>query len=142
MLPEKLSTIHPRFRTPHVVTWITGIAVAFAAAFLPVGQLADISNSGTLFAFAVVSVAVLVLRRTQPGRHRPFRTPLIWLFTPLSIAGCATLFAFLPWQAQLLFPVWSVIGLVFYFAYGFSHSHVGRGHTEVPETEIPGPISD
>ena len=142
LLPEKLSTIHPRFRTPHVVTWITGIAVAFAAAFLPVGQLADISNSGTLFAFAVVSVAVLVLRRTQPGRHRPFRTPLIWLFAPLSIAGCATLFAFLPWQAQLLFPVWSVIGLVFYFAYGFSHSHVGRGHTEVPEAEIPGPISE
>jgi APA family basic amino acid/polyamine antiporter len=133
LLPEALSSVHPRFRTPHVVTWITGISVAFGAAFLPVGQLADISNSGTLFAFAVVSLAVLVLRRTQPERVRAFRTPWIWLFAPLSILGCTVLFFFLPWQAQLLFPVWSGIGLVFYFAYGYRHSHVGRGITEVPE---------
>ncbi len=142
LLPEKLSSIHPRFRTPHVVTWITGVVVAFAAAFLPVGRLADISNSGTLFAFAVVSIAVLVLRKTQPDRHRPFRTPLIWLFAPLSVVGCATLFAFLPWQAKLLFPVWSLIGLAFYFSYGYRHSHVARGHAGVPEADIPGPIAD
>ena len=142
LLPEKLSSVHPRFRTPHVVTWITGVAVAFAAAFLPVGQLADISNSGTLFAFAVVSVAVLVLRRTEPDRHRPFRTPLIWLFAPLAVAGCAVLFVFLPWQAMLLFPVWSAIGLAFYFAYGYRHSHVARGTTEVPDVEMPEPIKD
>ena len=109
-----------------MVTWITGIAVAFAAAFLPVGQLADFSNSGTLFGFAVVALSVLVMRRTQPNRHRPFRAPLIWLFAPLSIAGCATLFVFLPWQAQLLFPIWAGIGLVFYYAYGYRHSHIGR----------------
>src|SRR5438309_11775028 len=72
LLPEKLSSVHPRFRTPHVVTWITGISVAFGAAFLPVGQLADFSNSGTLFGFAVVSLAVLVLRHNQPHRHGPF----------------------------------------------------------------------
>jgi APA family basic amino acid/polyamine antiporter len=133
LLPEALSSVHPRFRTPHVVTWITGISVAFGAAFLPVGQLADISNSGTLFAFAVVSLAVLVLRRTQPDRARAFKTPWIWLFAPLSILGCTVLFFFLPWQAQLLFPVWSGIGLLFYFAYGYRHSHIGRGVTEVPE---------
>lgn len=142
LLPEKLSSVHPRFRTPHVVTWITGIAVAFAAAFLPVGRLADISNSGTLFAFAVVSVAVLVLRRTQPDRPRPFRTPLLWLFAPLAVVGCAILFLFLPWQAKLLFPVWSAIGLTFYFAYGYRHSHVARGTTDVAETDLPGPIKD
>ena len=142
LLPEALSRVHPRFRTPHVVTWITGIAVAIAAAFLPVGQLADISNSGTLFAFAVVSLAVLVLRRTQPDRARPFRTPLIWLFAPLSVMGCVILFFFLPWQAKLLFPIWTAIGLVFYFSYGYRHSHVGRGKTEVPELETPaGPVS-
>jgi APA family basic amino acid/polyamine antiporter len=133
LLPEALSSVHPRFRTPHVVTWITGISVAFGAAFLPVGQLADISNSGTLFAFAVVSLAVLVLRRTQPDRARAFKTPWLWLFAPLSILGCTVLFFFLPWQAQLLFPVWSGIGLLFYFAYGYRHSHIGRGVTEVPE---------
>jgi len=133
LLPEILSSVHPKFRTPHVVTWITGVAVAFGAAFLPVGQLADFSNSGTLFGFAVVSLAALVMRYTQPNRHRPFRAPWLWMFAPLSILGCVTLFFFLPWQAKLLFPIWSGIGLVFYFAYGYRHSHVGRGITEVPE---------
>jgi APA family basic amino acid/polyamine antiporter len=141
LLPEMLSRVHPRFRTPHVVTWITGIAVAFAAAFLPVGQLADISNSGTLFAFAAVSLAVMVLRHTQPDRPRPFRAPLVYLFGSLSVIGCITLFVFLPWQARLLFPIWAVIGLVFYYAYGYRHSHVGRGTTEVPELDKDAPPS-
>jgi APA family basic amino acid/polyamine antiporter len=139
LLPEKLSSVHPRFRTPHVVTWITGISVAFGAAFLPVGQLADFSNSGTLFGFAVVSLAVLVLRHTQPHRHRPFRAPWLRLFAPLSILGCVILFFFLPWQAKLLFPIWSGIGLLLYFAYGYRHSHVGRGITEVPELAADAP---
>jgi len=139
LLPEVLSSVHPRFHTPHVVTWITGISVAFGAAFLPVGKLADFSNSGTLFAFAVVSLAVLVMRTTHPDRHRPFRTPLLWLFSPLAILGCLILFFFLPWQAKLLFPIWSVIGLALYFAYGYRHSHVGRGTTEVPELDKDAP---
>jgi APA family basic amino acid/polyamine antiporter len=139
LLPEILSSVHPRFKTPHVVTWITGIAVAFAAAFLPVGQLADISNSGTLFAFAAVSLAVMVLRHSQPDRPRPFRAPLVYLFGTLSVMGCVILYVFLPWQARLLFPIWSVIGLGFYYAYGYRHSHVGRGITEVPELQRDAP---
>lgn len=143
LLPQFLSRVHPRFRTPHVVTWITGFCVAAAAAFLPVGQLADISNSGTLFAFAIVSIAVLILRRTAPGRPRPFRTPLVWVIAPLSAAGCITLFFFLPTPAMVLFPVWSLIGLAVYFAYGWRHSHVGRvamtGSRSMPETENTGP---
>ena len=86
-----------------MVTWITGIAVAFGAAFLPVGRLADFSNSGTLFGFAVVSLSVLVMRRTQPGRHRPFRAPLLWLFSPLAVIGCVVLFFFLKELAPLFF---------------------------------------
>jgi APA family basic amino acid/polyamine antiporter len=140
LLPAALSRVHPHFRTPHVVTWITGICVAVAAAFFPVGQLADISNSGTLFAFAVVSVAVLVLRYTAPDRRRPFRMPAIWFFAPVSAAGCITLFFFLPVPAMLLFPIWAGIGLVFYFAYGFRHSHVGRGIAEVPQRDGDAPI--
>jgi APA family basic amino acid/polyamine antiporter len=132
LLPEVLSRVHPRFRTPHVVTWITGGFVAFGAAFLPVGKLADISNAGTLFAFAAVSVAVMVLRRTQPARKRPFRTPAVYVFGILSVIGCVVLFVFLPWQAQLLFPIWSAAGLVFYYLYGYRHSHVGRGTLEEP----------
>ena len=137
LLPEVLSRVHPRFRTPHVVTWITGIAVAFGAAFLPVGRLADFSNSGTLFGFAIVSLSVLVMRHTQPNRHRPFRAPLLWLFSPLAVCGCVMLFFFLPWQAKLLFPIWTAIGLLFYFSYGYRHSHVARGKTEVPELDAP-----
>ena len=142
LLPEFLSRVHPRFRTPRVVTWITGVAVAIGAAFFPVGRLADYSNSGTLFGFAVVSLSVLVLRRTQPDRKRPFRAPMIWFFAPLAVIGCTVLFFFLPWQAKLLFPIWSAIGLVFYFAYGYRHSHVGRGRDKVPDVELPGPIAD
>jgi APA family basic amino acid/polyamine antiporter len=139
LLPDVLSSVHPRFRTPHVVTWITGLSVAVGAAFLPVGKLADFSNSGTLFGFAVVSLAVLVMRTTHPERHRPFRAPMLWLFSPLAILGCLILFFFLPWQAKLLFPVWTGIGLVIYFAYGYRHSHVGRGQTEVPEFDKDAP---
>jgi len=139
LLPEALSSVHPKFRTPHVVTWITGISVAVGAAFFPVGQLADFSNSGTLFGFAVVALAVLVMRFTQPSRHRPFRAPLLWLFAPLAILGCVVLFFFLPWQAKVLFPIWAGIGLLFYFAYGYHHSHVGRGKTELPELDKDAP---
>lgn len=127
LLPEKLSKIHPTWKTPYLVTLITGIFVAVAAAFLPVGQLADISNSGTLFAFLMVAVAVLTLRITDPDRHRPFRTPLIWLVAPATILGCIGLFLNLPVEAQLVLPIWGVLGLILYFAFGYRNSHVGRG---------------
>ena len=122
LLPERLSLVHARFRTPYVVTLITGVGVAAAAAFFPVAQLSDISNSGTLFAFAMVAVAVLLLRLRDPHRHRPFRTPAVWLVAPLAVVGCLLLFFFLSPKAQLLFPIWSVIGLVCYVSYGVRHS--------------------
>src|SRR3546814_2339631 len=75
LLPEVFSKVHPKFHTPYVITILTGIFVSLFAAFFPVGKLADISNSGTLFAFAAVSVAVMMLRKTDPHRRRPFRTP-------------------------------------------------------------------
>ena len=96
LLPERLASVHPRFRTPHVVTAFTGVVVTLAAAFLPVGKLADYSNSGTLFAFAMVALSVLVLRRTDPDRRRPFRTPAVGIIAPLAILGCIGLYAFLP----------------------------------------------
>jgi APA family basic amino acid/polyamine antiporter len=136
LLPAAFSKIHPRYNTPHVITVITGIAVALFAAFFPVGQLANISNSGTLFAFAAVSIAVMVLRRTDPGRRRPFKTPAIYLTAPIAIIGCIYLFFSLDEKSKLLFVLWAVIGLVVYFAYSRSRSHVGRGLTEVHEPEI------
>ncbi|MBT2133607.1 amino acid permease [Croceibacterium sp. LX-88] len=136
LLPEKLSKVHPKFRTPYVVTALTGGAVAIAAAFFPVGQLADISNAGTLYAFLMVAVAVLVLRKKDAGRKRHFTVPAVWIVAPLTMLGCAFLFFNLPIQAMLFLPVWGAIGLVIYFAYGRSHSHLGRGIVEVHEAEL------
>ncbi|WP_375427810.1 amino acid permease [uncultured Sphingomonas sp.] len=135
LLPDALSRVHPRYKTPHIVTMLTGAAVAFAAAFLPVGQLADIANAGTLYAFAMVAVAVLVLRRTDPGRARSFRTPFIWLIAPATIVGCVFLFFNLPTAAMLVLPIWGGVGLIVYFFYSRRMSHVGRGIAEVPESE-------
>ncbi len=135
LLPERLSRIHPKYHTPHVVTIITGVVVAIFAALFPVGALADISNSGTLFAFAMVAIAVMVLRRTDPRRHRPFRTPAVMLVAPLAIIGCAYLFFSLDSYTLMLFAIWAVIGLFVYFLYSRHHSHVGRGIVEVPEID-------
>jgi APA family basic amino acid/polyamine antiporter len=139
LLPAAFSKIHPRFNTPHVITIITGIAVALFAAFFPVGQLANISNSGTLFAFAAVSIAVMVLRRTDPTRFRPFRTPAVNVLAPLAILGCIYLFVSLDSRSQMLFLAWAVIGLVVYFTYSRSRSHVGRGVVEVHEDDADAP---
>ncbi len=133
LLPAMFSRIHPKFNTPHVITILTGIAVSLFAAFFPVGALANISNSGTLFAFAAVSFAVLVLRRTDPDRKRPFRTPLVWVVAPLSIIGCAYLFWSLDPHSKMLFAIWAAIGIVVYFTYSRSRSHVGRGIDGVEE---------
>jgi len=135
LLPEVLSKVHPRFHTPHIVTLITGIAVAIAAAFFPVGQLADISNAGTLYAFLMVAVAVLVLRVKDPARKRHFKVPAVWIIAPLTIIGCVLLFFNLPSAAMLFLPGWGILGLVVYFLYSRSHSHLGRGVVEVHEPE-------
>ncbi|HKR92902.1 amino acid permease [Novosphingobium sp.] len=139
LLPEKLASVHPKWKTPHVVTLLTGIFVAIAAALLPVGQLADISNSGTLFAFFMVSIAVLVLRVRDPKRVRPFRTPLVWVMAPLSAIGCVALYFNLPLEAKLVLPIWGAIGLAVYFLYSHSRSHVGRGLIEIHEEDIDAP---
>ena len=127
LLPNKLASVHPRYRTPHVVTIVTGIGALIAAAVLPVGKLADYSNSGTLFAFLMVAIAVMVLRKTDPARRRPFRTPALYIIAPMAIIGCLVLYFSLPLTAILVLPVWGAIGLVVYFFYSRSRSHVGRG---------------
>lgn len=143
LLPEVFSKLHPKYGTPHVVTMCTGIFVALFAALFPVGALADISNSGTLFAFFCVAMGVMILRRTDPDRHRPFRTPLFWLICPLAAAGCVFLFFQLSGYTELMFLGWSVIGLVVYFLYSRKRSHLGRGLVEVHELDSdvpPGPV--
>ena len=141
LLPEVLSKIHPKYKTPHVITLITGVFVAAFAAIFPVGALADISNAGTLFAFAMVSAAVMILRRTNPDRKRPFKTPAVFLVAPISILGCLYLFFSLSGYTKMLFVIWATLGLIVYFAYSRKHSHVGKGLVEVHETDADVPPS-
>ncbi len=129
LLPNVLSSVHPRFFTPHVITVITGIVVSACAALFPVGKLADTSNSGTLLAFAMVALGVLILRKTQPNRARPFRTPAVWIVCPLAIFGCVLLFANLSMTAKIVFVIWAAIGLIIYSLYGYRRSHLANGTT-------------
>ncbi|QNN67791.1 amino acid permease [Sphingomonas lutea] len=135
LLPEALSRVHPKWKTPHVVTIITGLIVAVAAAFFPVGALADVANAGTLYAFLMVAIAVWQLRRTEPNRKRAFRVPALPLVALLTIGGCLFLFFNLPLEAMLVLPLWTIIGFGIYFLYGRRHSHLGRGLVEVHEGE-------
>jgi APA family basic amino acid/polyamine antiporter len=137
LLPDKLASVHPRYRTPHIVTMVTGAGAAIAAAVLPVGKLADLSNSGTLFAFTMVAISVMVLRRTDPGRRRPFRVPGVYIIAPLAIAGCLGLYLSLPLMAILVLPIWGAVGLTVYFLYSRKHSHVGRGLQEGTSEDEP-----
>ena len=126
LLPERLSRVHPRFHTPHVITVITGVVVAICSALFPVGKLADTSNSGTLLAFAMVSIGVLILRKQQPNRVRPFRTPMAWVVCPLAVLGCLLLFVNLSMTAKVVFVVWAVFGLIIYGLYGYKRSHLAN----------------
>jgi APA family basic amino acid/polyamine antiporter len=132
LLPAGFAKVHGKYRTPHIITVVTGVGVALASAFLPVGKLADYSNSGTLFAFAMVAASVMVLRKNDPSRPRPFRAPAIWVVAPLAILGCAYLYFSLDLVAMLVLPAWGAIGLVIYFGYGRSRSYVGRGIVQSP----------
>ncbi len=124
LLPQVFGRVHPRFRTPHISTWIAGILVAIPSGLLDIGTAAELTNIGTLFAFILVSAGVLVLRRTQPERPRTFRVPLVpWL--PLAtIACCLVLMLSLPIQTWIRFLVWLVIGLGIYFGYSRTRSRL------------------
>ena len=143
LLPEKLSTVHPKWKTPHIVTAMTGLVVGVGAAFFPVGLLADYANAGTLYAFLMVAVTVMVLRKTDPDRPRPFRMAGVWIVAPLTVFGCLFLYVNLPIEAILVLPAWGLIGVLIYFGYSRSRSHLGRGIVEVvddvagEETAVP-----
>lgn len=117
LLPRFFSTIHPRFRTPYLSSLLVGMVVALVAGFIPIDVVAELTNIGTLAAFVLVAVAILILRRTQPNLHRGFRVPLVPLIPLLSIIGSVVLIMSLPWVTLVRFVVWLAIGLVIYFLY-------------------------
>ena len=125
LLPRALSRVHTKFRTPHVATCVAGIAVGIPAGIFDIGTLADLANIGTLFAFLVVSLAVVILRRTQPNRHRAFRVPFSPGLPILSILCCLLLMAGLTIENWIRFFIWLAIGLVIYFTYSRKRSVLG-----------------
>jgi APA family basic amino acid/polyamine antiporter len=122
LLPGAFSRVHKRFRTPDVATWIAGIVVAIPAGIFDIGTLADLSNIGTLFAFILVSLAVLILRKRQPERPRAFRVPGSPWIPILSVVCCFVLMASLTVENWLRFFIWLIIGLCVYRFYGRRHS--------------------
>jgi basic amino acid/polyamine antiporter, APA family len=122
LLPGLFSKVHPKFRTPHISTWIAGLAVGIPAGLWDIGTLAELANIGTLFAFVVVSVAVLILRKTQPERRRSFRVPFSPVTPILAVAACGLLMLSLPLRTWMFFFLWLIIGLVIYFLYSKKRS--------------------
>ncbi len=126
-LPPALSRVHPRFKTPHVATILTGVLVAVVSALANIDEMVDLTNIGTLFAFVLVCLGIVILRKRDPGRRRPFRVPFGPFFVPiLGATSCLVLAWQLPSSSWVRFGVWLVVGLGVYGAYGFRHSRLGK----------------
>src|SRR4029450_3603237 len=140
LLPEYFARIHPRFRTPHITTIWTGVAVGGVAMLTDIGSLADLTNIGTLFAFVLVCLGVIVLRRTNRERPRPFRVPFVPVFPILGVFFCFALMLSLPLETWGRFFIWLAIGLSIYFVYSVRHSKLRRAVDTGITEDIPPPL--
>ena len=122
LLPQWVARIDPKTRTPYTATLITGILVAIASAVGDAAETYDLTNIGTLFAFALVCAGVMVLRVVEPSRPRPFRVPIVWVTAPLGVVACLFIMVGLPYQAWERFGIWLAVGLVLYAIYGYRNS--------------------
>ena len=139
LLPKWAAKIHPKYRTPYTTTLLTGCLVALGSLVGDAGETYDLTNIGTLFAFVLVCIGVIVLRLKEPERPRPFRVPFVWLVAPLGAMACLFVMYGLPRHAWERFAIWLAIGGALYFAYGFRHSTLRRGSGPVA-AEPPPPI--
>jgi basic amino acid/polyamine antiporter, APA family len=136
LLPPVFSAVHPRFRTPWLATILTGFVATLVAGLFPIGLLGELVSIGTLLAFAIVCIGVLVLRFTDPNLRRPFRTPLIWVVSPLGAFFCFWMMYGLPRDTWARLIVWMAIGLVIYFTYGRRHSRLAQPPVSNPAAPL------
>jgi basic amino acid/polyamine antiporter, APA family len=122
LLPPFINKVHPRFHTPWITSIITGIVVAFFSAVFTVREAGSLCSIGTLLAFVIVSVGILVLRVREPNLSRSFKTPLVWFVAPMGAISALYLMYSLPWTTWLRLIVWFIIGIVVYFSYGVRQS--------------------
>jgi APA family basic amino acid/polyamine antiporter len=127
LLPPAAAKLHKKYRTPHITTILTGVLVGIGALVADDAATYDLTNIGTLFAFMLVCLGVLALRILDPDRPRPFKVPAVWIVTLGGAAACLFVMRGLPAMAWKGFGIWLVIGLVFYFSYGYRHSRLRRG---------------
>jgi APA family basic amino acid/polyamine antiporter len=132
LLPSVFGKVHPTFQTPYITTIVTGIVAAVVAGFFPIALLGELVSIGTLLAFVIVCVGVLVLRYSRPNIPRPFRTPLVPVVPILGVAICGYMMASLPRDTWIRLLVWMAIGLLIYFLYGRTHSRVGNAPEFAP----------
>ncbi|HEY0783970.1 MAG TPA: amino acid permease, partial [Thermoanaerobaculia bacterium] len=138
LLPPFAAKVHPRFRTPHITTWITGIAVAVFGGLANIDEVVELTNIGTLFAFLLVCIGIIILRDRDPERPRSFRVPLgNWLIPSLGGLSCVFLMVYLPPASWWRFVGWLVLGMAVYLSYGYSHSLVGREVGRAERTSGP-----
>jgi APA family basic amino acid/polyamine antiporter len=127
LLPPVFAKVHPRFKTPHVTTILTGVVVGAFAAVMSIDEMVDLTNIGTLFAFVLVCVGITILRYKDPGRHRPFKVPFgAWLLPTAGALSCLFLMYYLPPTSWWRFVAWLMIGLSIYLSYGYARSELGR----------------
>ncbi len=131
LIPAGLCKVHPKYGTPYVVTLIVGFAVSLFAGFAPIGLVAELCNIGTLFAFVIAAISVMILRKTQPNLHRPFRCPALYLVATLAILSCLFIMYGLDHITWISFCSWGLIGIVVYFVYGRHHSTLNKGRPSV-----------
>jgi len=132
LMPRGLSRVSPRTGTPVALTLIFALLIAVIAAFVPLTEIAELVNIGTLFAFVLVNVGVIILRRTRPDMERGFRVPLVPVFPIIGIGLCIYLMFQLPGITWMRFGIWMVLGLAIYFVYGRTHSRLRTAKTEPP----------
>jgi APA family basic amino acid/polyamine antiporter len=138
LLPKFFGAVHPKFHTPHKATVITGLLAATFGGLLPIDILGELVSIGTLIAFIVVCIGVLVLRYTRPDLPRPFRVKGVWVVAPLGVFFCAGMAVFLPGGTWIRLLVWSFIGFALYFVYGYKHSRLRSGAAPVTDASQSG----